>query len=161
MEKSCNRTAKGFTLIELVIVIVILGILSAFAIPRYLALVQQARNASTLGLYGAILSASAIVHSGWLAQGGIGTNVAMENGNVTTTIQGYPVGDDQNSLTGIVAALNTFPSGFSVNGSNPSGPTVFTLIGTTNCTVTYDLVGGVPTITTTAAYYPNNTTGCN
>ena len=55
-----NRSAEGFTLIELVIVIVILGILAAVAIPKYEDMQEQARSATLKGQVGSIRSAIAI-----------------------------------------------------------------------------------------------------
>jgi prepilin-type N-terminal cleavage/methylation domain-containing protein len=55
-----NRSGRGFTLIELVIVIVILGILAAVAIPKYEDMQEQARSATLKGQLGSIRSAVAI-----------------------------------------------------------------------------------------------------
>jgi len=55
-----RKSQGGFTLIELVIVIVILGILAAVAVPRFLDLESDAREAACDGVWGAIVSQAAI-----------------------------------------------------------------------------------------------------
>jgi len=57
------RTKKGFTLIELVVVIVILGILSAIAIPKFMDLQRDARISAVQGLVGAVKSSVSLVYS--------------------------------------------------------------------------------------------------
>ena len=58
---------RGFTLIELVVIIVILGILSAVAIPKYISLEDEAQNSTGEALVGAIESASMINYSAYKA----------------------------------------------------------------------------------------------
>ena len=57
-----HRKSKGFTLIELMIVVAIIGILAAIAIPRFADLIDRAREARTQGNLGAIRSAIAIAY---------------------------------------------------------------------------------------------------
>lgn len=86
--RKINKQA-GFTLIELIMVIVILGVLSAFALPRFADLGGQARTASINGLNGAVKSAANISHAQWLADGGTAGTVTLE-GTVITMVNGYP-----------------------------------------------------------------------
>ena len=73
MRKIEKRTHRGFTLIELVIVITILAILAAVAIPAFSNLTVQARNASTQGAIGALRSALAVYRANEFAGGRAGS----------------------------------------------------------------------------------------
>ena len=63
-----RSTQKGFTLIELVVVIVILGILAATAIPKFIDLEDEARTAAVQGVAGAMGSAMAVNYGGCAAK---------------------------------------------------------------------------------------------
>lgn len=98
MSITMKRRAKGFTLIELVTVIVILGILAVFALPRFANVTEQAHDASIEGVKGALASAMAIAHAQWVANGQPTVDPDRDNlvgfgrGDVDVSANGWPTG---------------------------------------------------------------------
>lgn len=89
-----NNPNAGFTMIELVIVIILIGILSATALPKFTNLTVQARNASNQGIAGALGGAFSIAHSAWVSAGASnipgGSNIVLEGQNVHVNNIGWP-----------------------------------------------------------------------
>ena len=133
------KRQAGFTLIELIAVIVILGIISAVAVPRFVDLSDAARDAAIRGVAGGLSSAAVLNHA---------NNIADDAGlSTTTAIVTVAACED------VVDALDGgLPTGFTVTtgtGTPIEGGGVSTEGGSSVCTVVDDN-DGTKTATFTA-----------
>lgn len=109
------KNKKGFTLIELIVVIVLLGILAIVALPRFATLTTEANAAVIEDLAGSLMSAAQIQHSKAIVNS---ANGGLLNGYVSDGIlfdQGYPLAaslGDTDSIPEILEAMDIDLSGF-------------------------------------------------
>ena len=138
MSAMAVRKEKGFTLIELVMVIVILGILAAFALPRFANFGGDAETATRQGILGAMRSASSISRAACLASSACDQTAAT----ASVTLDGVSVdleyGYPAPSATGITRAaqidVSPAPAYTATAGGTPGTATITI---DSDCTVVY------------------------
>jgi MSHA pilin protein MshB len=96
-EKNLNTTARqgGFTIIELIVVILLLGILTATALPRFLDVTDEAHDAVVDAVFGGLNTGVTLFRAGYVAQGEPDANLAITaygDGTLLTNEDGYPMG---------------------------------------------------------------------
>ena len=101
--------SKGFSLIELVIIIVIIGIISVLAAPKFLNISRDARIALLKGVKSSLITASEFVHTRAIIQG-IETNkdkTYIDAGDVKIKVEtGYPIANWMQSIRYLVTLNN-------------------------------------------------------
>jgi MSHA pilin protein MshA len=113
-----RRDQRGFTLIELVIIIAVLGIIAAVAIPKYVDMISDAKESACKGALGGLRSAVSIYYA----------NTALKTGTAT-----WPPIDSMRTV-GVVMAQGLPPNPYQVDANAPdsivTGVTKGTIVGT-------------------------------
>jgi MSHA pilin protein MshA len=148
MKQLSNVKQAGFTLVELIVVIVVLGILAATALPKFVNVSQDARRASVEGITGALRSSVSLVQAKYYAAGNTtATTVTMQDGSTVAVAAG--TGIPAGTAAGIGAALQSL-DGFTPDYTTATAVTFRpTNGGSATCQVTYNGTTGVVSTPTT------------
>ena len=98
-----TRQRDGFSLVEIIVAITILGVLAAFAVPRFASLEVEARSAAATALGGTLRSNAALAHAVWLAEGQPEA-LSLEE-QVVAMVNGYP---SEASIDELLASFDGF-----------------------------------------------------
>ena len=150
MRSSMNVKAsqKGFTLIELVVVIVILGILAVTAAPKFIDLTSDAKASTIEAVKGALNSAADMAHAKALVEGIVNDDLSIAGKNITF-INSYPTAGSIDDLMDINSSASDGSGDFYIattDGDSATGVTTYThptAVDGTECIATYTATGDV------------------
>jgi MSHA pilin protein MshA len=146
-----KNNQSGFTLVELIVVILVLGILAATALPKFINVSSEARVSSVNGIAGALRSAVSLAQAKYFAAGNTAaTTVTLQDGTTATVTAGTGryAGVPAGTLAGIGAMIQDL-SGFTVSYTTPTAVTIRPNGGSATCQATYNgTTGAVAAVVT-------------